>query len=227
MKEHTYQRVGVLTGILFVLLELLSGFLYPQQPRIDSPPAVTLAWVHDHRVALQVGMICGMVGAAVLLWFVAYVRHVVSRAEGGADMLSPIVFGSGVATATLLAVSTLPIALLAFMDGQSATVPDATVRLLADLNLVAFGALSAITALFVLSLGLAAWYRQLAARWLAWVCAVVVVCNAVSIWIGVTFVTYHGKAWNPVAFGAYLGFLVVLLVISVYGLSGRRSDAAS
>jgi len=225
MNEHTYQRVGALTGILFVLLELLSGFLYPQQPRIDSPAAVTLAWVHDHRVALPVGMLCGMVGAAVLLWFVAYVRYIVSRAEGGADMLSPIVLGSGVATAALLAVSTLPVALLAFMDGQSASLPDATVRLLADLNLVAFGGLSAITALFVLSLGLAAWYRKLAARWLAGVCVVVLVCNAVSIWIGVTFVSYHGKAWNPVAFGAYLGFLLVLLVISVYGLSGWRSDS--
>jgi hypothetical protein len=228
MKERTYERVGALTGIVFVLLELLSGFLYPQQPRIDSSPATTLAWVHDHRVALQVGMICGMVGAAVLLWFVGYLRHVVSRAEGGAEMLSPIVLGSGVAVAALLAITTLPVALLAFMDGQTGGVPDATVvRLLADLNIVAFGALSAVTAVFVLVLGLATWYRQLAARWLGWVCAVVVVCNAVSIWIGVTFNSYHGKGWNPVAFGAFLGFALVVLVISIYGLLGRPSRPAA
>jgi hypothetical protein len=228
MKPRTYERVGALSGILFVILELLSGFLYPQQPRIDSPPAATLAWVHHHRVALQVGMICGMVGAAVFLWFVGYLRHVLSRAEGGAEMLSPIVLGSGVAVAALLAVSTLPVALLAFMDGQTAGVPDATVvRMLADLNIVAFGALSAVTAVFVLSLGLAMRYRQLAAPWLGWVCVVVVICNAVSIWIGVTFNSYHGKVWNPVAFGAFLGFLIVLLGISVYGLLGRPSQPAA
>jgi len=227
MKPRTYELVGALSGILFVLLEVLSAFLYPQQPRIDSSPATTLAWVHDHRVALQIGMICGMVGAAVLLWFVGYLRHVLSRAEDGAEMLSPIVLGSGVALAALLAVTTLPVALLAFMDGQTAGIPDATVvRLLADLNIVAFGALSAVTGVFILALGLAMWYRQLAARWLGWVCVVVVVCNAVSVWIGTTFSSYHGKVWNPVAFGAFIGFILVLLVISIYGLSGRPSRAA-
>jgi len=30
-------------------LAVLSGFIYPQQPRVDSSPATTLAWVTDHQ----------------------------------------------------------------------------------------------------------------------------------------------------------------------------------
>ena len=230
MRARTFERIGALSGLLFVVLELLAGFLYPQQPRIDSPPATTLAWVHDHRVAIQAGMICGLVGAAVLLWFVGYLRHLLARAEGGAETLSPIVLGSGVALAVLSALTTLPIALLAFMDGQAGGVPSPmVVRLLGDLNLVAFGASCAVTAVFILALGLAMFARQLAAPWLGWVCLVVVACNAVSIWIALTFSSYHGKVWNPVAFGAFVGYVFVVLVIAIYGLSGRagRTAAAS
>ena len=37
--ERTWERFGALTGIAFVVLTLLAGFLYPQQPRVDSSPA--------------------------------------------------------------------------------------------------------------------------------------------------------------------------------------------
>ena len=36
----------------------------------------------------------------------------------------------------------------------------------------------------------------------------------------ITFTTYHGKWWNIVAFGAYIGFVIV-----VFSLSVSRFDA--
>ena len=49
MHDHTFERLGALSGLVFVALAVLSGFIYPQQPRVDSSPATTLAWVTDHQ----------------------------------------------------------------------------------------------------------------------------------------------------------------------------------
>jgi hypothetical protein len=222
-----YQRVGAISGLVYVVLVLLSGFLSPQQPRIDSAPATTLAWVHNHRVILQVGMILGLFAAAMFLWFVGYLRHVLNRAEGGAESLSPIVFGSGIAVAVISALAALPIALLVFMDGQSGGVQDPTViRMLGDLNQVFFAASCAVTAVFLFSLGSAMLLREIAAPWLGWVSLVVAVLNGISIWIALTFSSYHGKSWTPIAFGAFIGFAAIVLVTSG-SLLRHRSVAPS
>ena len=39
--------------------------------------------------------------------------------------------------------------------------------------------------------------------------------NCIAVWIGVTFSSYHGHAWLIIGWGAYVGFLVVMLILSV------------
>ena len=39
--------------------------------------------------------------------------------------------------------------------------------------------------------------------------------NCVAVWIGVTFSSYHGHAWLIIGWGAYVGFLIVMLIASV------------
>jgi hypothetical protein len=99
MHDRTFERLGAPSGLVFVALAVLSGFIYPQQPRVDSSPATTLAWVTDHREALQTGMICDLFAAAVLVWFVGYLHRVVRRAEDGTESLAPIVLGAGLGVA--------------------------------------------------------------------------------------------------------------------------------
>jgi hypothetical protein len=36
MNDHQWRVLGLLTGLGFVVLSLLSTFLYPQPPRLDS-----------------------------------------------------------------------------------------------------------------------------------------------------------------------------------------------
>ena len=52
------------------------------------------------------------------------------------------------------------------------------------------------------------------------------VFNGVAVWIGVTFSSYHGKAWLVIGWGAYVGFLVVMLVMSAMMLRHRRAAPA-
>ena len=76
MRDRMFERIGALSGLAFFVLAVLSGFIYPQQPRVDAAPAKTLAWVHDHHVALQAGMIFDFFAAGALLWFAAYLYRV-------------------------------------------------------------------------------------------------------------------------------------------------------
>src|ERR1700721_2070020 len=99
MNDRTFERLGALSGLAFVLLAVLSGFIYPQQPRVDASPATTLAWVHDHHVALQAGMIFDFFAAGVLLWFAGYLHRVLRRSEGDVEWLSPVVFAGGIGVA--------------------------------------------------------------------------------------------------------------------------------
>jgi hypothetical protein len=225
MKEHTFERLGALSGLAFVVLAVLSGFIYPQQPRVDSSPATTLAWVTDHRVALQTGMICDFFAAGLLVWFAGYLHRVLRRAENGTETLAPVVLGAGLGVAITTALAALPTALLAFMVAQPAGIHDPTlVRMLGDLNTLFFSATSVMTAVFLAGLGLAMLGRQLATRWLGWLSLVVAVFNGLAVWIGVTFSSYHGKGWMVVGWGAYIGFLVVTLLVS--GLLLRQSATA-
>ena len=224
MRGRTTDRVGAGAGLLFVVLSLLGAFIYPQQPQAGSPAATTLAWVHDHRVALQVGMILALFAAASFLWFAAYLRVVLASAGDRAKGLAPMIFGAGIAVAVIDALAAVPTALLAFMAAQPAGIPDATVvRMLADLNLVLFAASSVMTGLFLLAAGLAMLRGVLATAWLGWLSLVVAAFNGVAVWVGVTFSSYHGKAWNVVGWGAFIGFLVVTVILSGSLLSGRRA----
>lgn len=227
MKDSTFERLGALSGLSFVVLAVLSGFIYPQQPRVDSSPATTLAWVTDHRVALQTGMICDFFAAGVLLWFVAYLHRVLRRGEDGTESLAPIVFGAGLGVAITTALAALPTAVLAFMVAQPGGLHDLSlVRMLGDLNTLFFSVTSVMTAVFLAGLGLAMLGREVGSRWMGWLSLIVAAFNGLAVWIGVTFSSYHGKGWMVVGWGAYVGFLVVMLLVSAALLRQVHSSQA-
>ena len=230
MNDRAFERLGALSGLAFVVLAVLSGFIYPQQPRVDAGPAKTLAWVHDHRAALQAGMIFDFFAAGVLLWFVGYLFRVLRRSEqsqGDGETLAPIVFGSGIGVAVTTAMAALPTVLLAFMDAQPGGIGDPSlVRALGDLNTIFYSVTSVMTAVFLGALGWAMLRGELGVHWLGWVALVVTVLNAIAVWIGVTFSSYHGHAWLIIGWGAYVGVLAVMLITSVTMLRQPRQVSA-
>jgi hypothetical protein len=50
----TFELFGALSGLAFVVVSALSGFIDSQQRRVDSW-AATLAWVTDNRVVFANG----------------------------------------------------------------------------------------------------------------------------------------------------------------------------
>ena len=227
MEERNWERIGAFAGIAAVVLSILATFLYPQEPRIDSSAATTLAWVHAHRTGIQAGMILGIFAAGIFLWFVGHLRHELNRAEQGSEMLSPMVFGSGVAVAVFAALGALPVALLAFMDAQPGGLQDTTVvRMLADLGQVLYGIGVVMTAVFACAIGVAVLRKELAGAWLGWLCLVVAALNAIAVVTSLSFSTYHGAAWGVPGWGAYLGFLVLVLGLAITMLRGAATSAS-
>ncbi len=226
MRDRTFERIGALSGLAFFVLAVLSGFIYPQQPRVDAAPAKTLAWVHDHHVALQAGMIFDFFAAGALIWFAGYLFRVLHRAEGDDASLAPIVLASGIGVSITTAIAALPTVLLAFMDAQKGGLSDLSlVRALGDLNTIFFSATSVMTAVFLAALGWAMLRGELATRWLGWLALVVAAFNGIAVWIGVTFSSYHGHSWLIIGWGAYVGFLVIMLITSVMMLRRPRLTA--
>jgi len=228
MNDRTFERLGASSGLAFVVLALLSGFIYPQQPRVDAAPATTLAWVQKHHAALQAGMIFDFFAAAMLLWFVGYLHRALTRAEGEAAALAPVVFGSGIGVAITTALAALPTTLLAFMNAQPGGIGDPSlIRMLGDLNTIFFSVTSVMTAVFLSALGWAMVRGRFIAVWFGWTCLIVAVFNAIAVWIGVTFSSYHGKAWLVIGWGAYIGFLVLMLIASGSLLKRPQSAPAN
>jgi hypothetical protein len=228
MGDRRLATFGAATGAAFAVLELLAGFIYPQQPRVDGPPSATVAWAHAHKVALQTGMIFGLLAAGLLVWFAGYLFTRIGAGGAGGGTVAPMVLGGGVAAAVVVAVAAVPIALLAFMVGQTPGIPDPTVvRLLGDLNTVLFAASATMTGVFLVAIGVAILRAEMGApRWLGWLSLLAAAFNAVTVWEVITFTTYHGKWWNIVAFGAYIGFVVVMASLSVTMLRRRSDDPA-
>ena len=216
MEERTWERIGALAGIAFVVLGVLATFLYPQQPRVDSAAAKTLAWVHGHRTGIQTGAVLGTFGAGIFVWFAAHLRNVLSRAERGANRMTSVVFGSGVALAVLYLLGSVPNALLAFMDAQPGGIQDPSiVRMLGDLNTVLYGLAVPVVMVFLAALGIAMLSGLIGWGWLGWVSLVAAACNAITTVTALTFSTYHGAAWTIPSWASFLGLLVVVLVLSV------------
>ncbi len=221
MGNRPMERIGAAAGVLFVVLSVLAAFIYPQQPATNSPAATTVSWARDHRVAIQSGMILALFAAGALLWFVAYLRTVLGQSGDDRDPLVPTIFAAGIASAILSALATVPYVMLAFMEAQTDGIPDPTVvRMLADLNTVLFGVSALMAGVFSLAFGLSILRGTLFASWLGWLSIVVSILNWIAVWIGVTFSSYHGKAWTAIGYGAFVGYLVILLVAAVSLLRG-------
>src|SRR6202044_1407954 len=86
------------------------------------------------------------------------------------------------------------------------------VRALGDLNTNFFSLTSVMTAVFLGALGWAMLRGDAATVWLGWLAILVAAFNCVAVWIGVTFSSYHGHAWLIIGWGAYVGFLIVMLI---------------
>jgi hypothetical protein len=177
MNERRWERLGASMGIAFFVLMVASFVVAPAPPKVNASLVSITDYLAANYARLLLGTVLAALAVLAFLWFIGHLRHVLQRAEGGAEAFSPIVFGSGVAVAVVGMISSLPIATLAY----AAQSPEARLnplaaralgagatRALYDANYLAAGLALMTGALFLVAAGIAISIGELARPWLGW-----------------------------------------------------------
>jgi hypothetical protein len=76
-----------LTGVVFFVLLVISFIVAGEPKDATHPPQEIANWYLDNKDSAEIGAFIGTVAGAVLIFFAAYLRKVLSAAEGEPSML--------------------------------------------------------------------------------------------------------------------------------------------
>jgi hypothetical protein len=211
--ENRWERYGAAAGVAFAVLVMASFFMVPSPPHVDAGTAKIASYYADHRQALLASGLVGIFGAMFFIWFLGHLRHVLQRAEGGAEALSPIVYGAGIVGVSVGVLSAVPSTVLAFAAHQGDLVANAgVVRMLSDMSAVMTSLLLVVIAVFVAAAGLAMVWGEIVAPALGWIGIGVAVVDVVAGSAGLFQSTYNAF-WTGFGVVAFVGFAVWTLAI--------------
>ena len=215
MSERQWERLGSITGIGFVAAMLVSVFMAPTPPHIDASTSKILSYVTDHRTALLGATVVGTLAGVLFLVFLGHLRHLLQRSEGGAEALSPIVYGAGLTLVAVAFVCQLPLAALAFAGSSPEVAGNSgLIRLLYDLNSLGTATLMILVALFVIVTSVAMLLREMRATVLGWIGLPITVVTAAAGVAGFYNSTYQ-SFWNGLNYVGLLAFAAFILAVSV------------
>jgi hypothetical protein len=183
------QRWAALSGIVFVVLMLVGASLILDVPKGDASPQEIAKYLTDgdNHARNIAGAYLWVLGGLAFLGFVTGLRHVLSRAEGGAGTLSNLVFGIGVVFTAVWSVSAATIASVAYaveFADVHVTNPDLVTVLpsLGGLLLLLGGGFAGI--LLLAATAILIFRTGALPRWLAWLGIIA----AASLAVDVTYV---------------------------------------
>ena len=198
--------VAPLTGVAFIVVLIVGAIIGGEPPDADSPVREIVEHYRDNKTSIEVASFVIALGAVLLVFFGAYLRTVLSAAEGPGGMLSALTLvGTAIVAVGAAIDTTISISLAESVDDISPAAVQA-LQALWDNDFVplALGVL-----VFLISTGLSIVLHGALPRWLGWVALALAV-------IGFT----------PIGFAAFVGAGVWILVVSVM-LTLRARSATS
>jgi hypothetical protein len=215
MSERQWERLGSIAGIGFVAAMIVSVFMAPTPPHIDASTSKILDYATGHRTALLGAAVVGSLAGVLFILFLGHLRHVLQRSEGGAEALSPIVYGAGITLVAVAFVLQLPMAALAFAgDSPEVAANSGLIRLLYDLNALGMATMLIVVALFVAITSVAMLLREMGATALGWIGLPIALVTAAAGVAGFYNSTYH-SFWNGLNYVSLIAFAVFVLAVSV------------
>jgi len=215
MSERQWERVGSITGIGFVAAMIVSVFMAPTPPHIDASTSKILDYVTGHRTAILGATVVGSLAGLLFLLFLGHLRQLLQRSEGGAEALSPIVYGAGLTLVATAFVCQLPLAALAFAGDSPDVAGNAgIVRLLYDLNALGMATLMIVAALFIAVTSVAMLLREMGATVIGWIGLPIAVVNAAAGVAGFYNSSYQ-SFWNGLNYVGLVAFAVFVLAVAI------------
>ena len=195
-----------LTGVAFIVIAIIGGLIAGEPPDADSPVQEIVDHYADNKDAIEVGSFVGVAAVVLLVFFGAYLRSVLSAAEGPGGILSALALVSAAIVAVGLAIDiTISIALAEAVDD----IEPAAVQALQALWDNDFVPLALGSLIFLISTGLSILRHGALPKWLGWAALVLAV-------IGFT----------PLGFVAFIGAGLWIAVVSVMLTVRARSATA-
>jgi hypothetical protein len=197
-----------LTGVAFIVMVIIAVIVSGgEPPSADEPVQEIIDYYVDNKDSVQIGSIIGVAAVILLVFFGAYLRSVLSAAEGGSGMLSALPLVGTAILATGLAIdSTISFALAEAVED----IEPAAVQALQALWDNDFIPLQLGVLIILISTGLSIVRYGALPKWLGWVALALAV-------IGFT----------PLGFAAFLGTGIWIAVVSVMLTMRARSESAT
>jgi hypothetical protein len=169
--KQLWSRWAPLTGLLSVACSLVGVLLVLNQPQDKDSDAKIVAYFanHSHRVHGVVGFFVFLAGILLLLAFLGVLRERLLAAEGQPGRFSALMFGAGIASLPLWAVSMLLANAASFAANESSSfhVDPNTFRLLADTAYFAWVAAAVVSSVVVWATSAVALRTAVLPRWYA------------------------------------------------------------
>jgi len=184
-----------LTGVAFVVVAIVGAIIGGEPPDADSPVQEIIDHYTDNKTSIEVASLVIAAAAVLLVFFGAYLRSVLSAAEGPGGMLSALTLvGTAVVAVGIAIDTTILIALAEAVDD----IEPAAVQALQALWDNDFIPLALGTEVFLISTGLSIVRHAALPKWLGWVALVLAVVG-----------------FTPIGFVAFGGAGLWIAVVSV------------
>lgn len=207
MDSSRLERLAPLSGVVFVVLLVVSFIVSGSTPSPDDPPQQVTSFWQDNDSKEIIASILGALAAVFLVWFAGSIREGIARSEGGFGRLGTTAFGGFL----IMAVGGLAFSGFSFAAADTAgDVPATVTQTLSVLNGDFF---------FMIGAG------QLIA--LAALAAATLRHGFLPRWLGFVMIALAVLSFTPVGFIAFLAFLVVALIVSVILYRGQDRPVAA
>ena len=190
-----YEWLAPLTGVAFVIILIIGFLVGGEPPDVENPAQEIVDHYVDNKDSVQIGVGLEMIAAALLLFFVGYLRKVLRAAPGEGGMLPAV----ALAGATVMAAGAAFDATISFVLAESVdNIEPAAVQALQalwdnDWPPIALGA-----SVLLLASGLSIALYGALPRWLGWIAVV----------LGVLGLT-------PIGFVSFLAGGIWILIVSI------------
>jgi len=216
-------RLGGALGIAFVAIFIVGVVLQSEPPLFDDPiDEIREDWVNDGQQYLVADYLLGVSFALLYVPFLAALRELLGRAEGGATLGSRIAFIGGILLMAWAAWSSTFWGVLAFGDFAE-TASDETLRTLMTLDYYAVAGMPFSFVVFVGGTSLVIALTGVLWRWLAYLGALEVV---LSILAPLSILSARSDSlFDTIYVGSFLLLVLWILLVAI-AMVARRSEPA-
>jgi hypothetical protein len=212
--DDTWHRYGLLAGVVFVVLNIVSFIAAGSPPSRDASAADIAKYFVDNETGIKVGAIVFAISLLFGLWWIGSVWRVISRLEPSGPRLAVIAVLGFVMSGAMAAVAQ------AFFTAPALRIESlgATGEFVFVLGNVMFGMITVTTAGHTLALGALALWTKFVPVWLGYIAFV----SAAAGLLGAGAAGSESGIWGIFA---VVGFLLWLLWVLIASILLYRSSA--